>query len=92
MLLLIELVTLLLYPLEQPLDLSVVGALLYGLFQVLQGFRKLPENNRVVISVMGSNVLRYLYFTYLFRFYSTFIFHYNLFWRQILYIYSTTFT
>lgn len=34
-LLLVELVTLLLHPLEQPLDLSVVGALLYGFIQVL---------------------------------------------------------
>lgn len=34
-LLLVELVTLLLNPLEQPLDLSVVGALLYGFIQVL---------------------------------------------------------
>lgn len=35
MLLLAELVKLLLHPLEQPLDLSVVGALLYGFVQVL---------------------------------------------------------
>lgn len=34
-LLLVQLVTLLLHPLEQPLDLAVVGALLYGFIQVL---------------------------------------------------------
>jgi len=46
LLLLLHLSALLLHPQQQPLDLTVVGAQLDGLVQVLQGCCKLPARQR----------------------------------------------